>query len=109
LARPIAKKWETFPVSHFTLTALLTKKYGEPINSDWHWSNPSYASDPGGLGLAISRGHVNHNSEWKTKETEIFAIISGDNCETRVVAEYSSVALNHLEDAYREQQALDDL
>lgn len=58
---------------------LYTKKYGEPLEEYEQWNNDLMKGNPSRVGLAISIGHVNFATKWKTDTSEIGIVLTGDN------------------------------
>lgn len=73
------------------LKSALQKKYGDPVEDEVIWFNNLYKSDPSGWGMAVSLGHLNYKSIWKTKTTEILLILGGDNFKITHAIRYRSV------------------
>lgn len=79
------------------LNGLLNKKYNEPIENEIFWKNDLYKNDYPQWGFAISIGHLIYYSKYKTSNTEINIMLSGDNYEINNSIEYKSIELEKLE------------
>lgn len=90
-----------------TIKQILLKKYGKPDSNERIWSNSLFQNDPQQYGLAVARGDMFQMAEWSLPKTEIVLVLSGDNFEIHLVAEYVSRALKHLEEEQQEQQHAD--
>lgn len=87
----------------------LSKKYGGPTSEDTVWKNDLYRDDRQEWGTAIAIGHLAFTATWNHPKTRIDLVLHGDNYNVRLVAEYTSQELKHLEDEVREQKATDAL
>ena len=87
----------------------LKKKYGKPMITNILWVDDTFKSKQSVWGVAISYGHLMYFSKWETKETDINLLLSGEDFDTELVAEYSSKALNALEDKVREKERANEL
>ena len=86
---------------------ILTKKYGKPNQDESLWRNDLYKDDHSGWGTAISLGHLIYFSNWKTNNTEISNILSGENYNISCIVEYSSTNLKKIEKKAQEKKALE--
>ena len=87
---------------------ILTKKYGPSETEDKIWKNDLYKDDYSNWGMAISLGHLVYMSTWETEDTEIAAMLLGENYDVSCVVEYTSKNLKELEDKAKEQKAMDN-
>ena len=92
-----------------TLRTALSKKYGEPLESNRIWLNDLYEDDPQRWGFAVSIGHMRDHTRWETPQTIIFLALQGDNYEILLAIEYTSKELRELEQKEKEKQSLDVL
>lgn len=86
----------------------LTKKYGAPIEDKVDWINDLFRDEYQRWGTALAAGHLRLYARWRTKTTEIIHLLDGDNYKIRHATEYSSTALEHLEEKAEAQKAIDD-
>jgi hypothetical protein len=92
-----------------TLKGMLTKKYGSPDGDETIWNADTYEDDPSEWGMAVSCGDLVKLASWDLGETQISAMLSGDNFQIELSIHYKSTALGYLEDQLNEQRALDEL
>jgi hypothetical protein len=86
----------------------LTKKYGSPQPDDSYWRNELYKDDYSEWGFAVSLGHLTYSSEWETENTKILLMLSGENYDIDLNAEYSSKALKYLEEQEKEKKKINE-
>jgi len=91
------------------LKSLLEKKHGTPSVDEWLWLNDLFKGDSDRWGLALSSGHVECGAIWETKQEEISLILSGDNYEVSLEAEYVSNAHRYLIERMQESERLKNL
>lgn len=96
-------------LDYISLKELLTKKYGKPEKDTKSWKNDLYKENSSHEGLAISMGHLFHYAEWKTEQTDIVIILSGDNFNITCEIEYTSKELKGRDNQEKEKQALEKL
>jgi hypothetical protein len=84
----------------------LVEKYGRPKHGDDDacWKDELYKDDPDIWGMAISAGHLVYQAAWQTDRTDILLMLKGDNFEVRLIAQYTSKELGHLEDEKQSSQ-----
>ncbi len=92
-----------------TLKAALTKKYGKPDDHQAVWKNNLYRDDPDNWGMAVAAGHLVFYDTWKQPGTRIDLVLSGNNFDVSLVAEYTSTKLEKLEDKLKKKQQQDAL
>lgn len=71
----------------------LTKKYGEPDETDDDWKNDLYKDNPSKYGMAIGAGHVKFIRRWKGNDSVITLGCVGDNFEISNAIYYQSLSL----------------
>lgn len=91
------------------LGELLQTKYGDPVYDQIVWNNTLYQDEPSEWGMAVSVGHMRMFSQWQSKTTDVELLLVGDNYQVTLAINYRSRELVSLEDARKEQLALDDL
>jgi len=69
----------------------LTEMHGMPKGSNVTWRNDLYKEDFSKWGLAVSLGHLEYSSLWKTPKTEILLSLSGENEKVSLDAEYTEL------------------
>lgn len=86
-----------------SLKSQLGEKYGEPAVDRVIWRNNLYRDDSDRYGFAVSLGHLTYMANWKTPESDVTLILSGDNYDVRLAIKYSS--LKHMQQLEIEQKA----
>jgi len=86
---------------------ILTKKYGNPSEDESLWRNDLFKDNYSEWGTALSIGHLVFFSTWKTNNTEISIILSGENYNISCIVEYSSTNLKEIETKAKEKKALE--
>ncbi|MBF0406435.1 MAG: hypothetical protein HQM10_03705 [Candidatus Riflebacteria bacterium] len=90
------------------LKDLLSAKYGKARSNEF-WKKSHLKSNPEHYGMAISCGELVYQSIWKTKNTEIFLTLEGDNFKISLEVQYSSIKLQSLEDKNQKNRDKDKL
>ena len=91
------------------LKKALVKKYGKVKDEKSVWRDDLYKDNYSKWGFAVSLGHRIYYSQWETKDTEIFLVLSGENYKIDLVAEYCSKVLKDLEKKVREKERAGEL
>ncbi len=76
-------------------TALI-KKYGQPVEERTDWINDTYKNFRKKWGLALSLGHVEYASSWRTLETTIECNLREENYYVICLIEYWSIEYSQL-------------
>ncbi len=92
-----------------SLKEALGKKYGKIKNEETVWRNDLYRDDFSQWGFAVSLGHLIYYSQWNTENTNISLVLSGENYDIKLAAEYTSKALEKLEEKVREKKQSSEL
>jgi hypothetical protein len=74
----------------------LVQKFGRPLEEGMDWRDTTFKDDFGSWGEAVSLGHLELSSRWLTPQTEILAVLSGQNEEIVLTVEYSGLQLKEL-------------
>jgi hypothetical protein len=69
----------------------LIKKYGNPVEEKTDWINDTYKNFSKKWGLALSLGHVEYASSWKTISTTIRCSLREENYYVLCLIEYWSI------------------
>ncbi|MCD8403926.1 hypothetical protein [Tenacibaculum finnmarkense] len=88
------------------LKELLEKKYGKPKKDKKIWKNNLYQDDYSHWGFAVSLGHLLYYSSWKTENSEISVILSGENYKIELMTEFNSVELKKFKEKANENKNL---
>ena len=91
-----------------SLNELLKKKYGEPFENEKYWKNDLYKDDFSDWGFAVSLGHLIYYSTYKTSNTDITIMLSGENYKIETVIEYTSTSLGKVEEELRTKEDLNN-
>lgn len=86
---------------------ILIKKYGNPGQDESIWRNDLYKDNYSDWGTAISIGHLVYFATWKTSDSEISNLLTGENYDISCIVEYSSTNLKKIEKKVQEKEALD--
>lgn len=70
---------------------MLIEKYEQPEKDNVTWRNTLFKEDYSRWGLAVSLGHLEYSSLWKTPETEILLRLSGDDMKVSLAIEYTGL------------------
>lgn len=89
------------------LQGVLQNKYGDPAESQQHWLDDRYKDDQELWGRALTLGHLVLYEAWSTDSTEISLMLRGEEGRVLLEIEYSSLALQNLEDEQEEKPNLD--
>lgn len=73
--------------------SLFTRKYGEPVEDKTIWHDELYRDDYRDWGKAVERGDLTLIASWKTAQTEIDLILHGNDYESHLAVEYTSISL----------------
>ncbi|MCC9659265.1 hypothetical protein LPA49_01705 [Pseudoalteromonas sp. MB41] len=92
-----------------SINSLLTKKYGQPIESRELWANDLYKNDPQHYGTALATGSLMKYSKWDLDKTEIYHTVTGENFKVSHVIEFSAKKLGKDIEKQREKENLDKL
>lgn len=88
---------------------LMMKKYGEPFEDEINWKNDLFKGKMQDYGMAISVGHLEYVSKWKTERTLIVNTLNGDNYEITHCIIYFNRANIDKEHKKNEKKDLDKL
>ena len=75
---------------------IVTKKYGPPSREITNWLNATYKYNRKKRGLALSLGHTEYMSLWKTQNTTIECSLREQNFNVLCLLEYWSIEYSHL-------------
>lgn len=69
--------------------SLVAQRYGKPEGEAADWKDPQFKNDSHNWGTALSLGHVEYRSRWKTSESEIVLSLFRVNKDVIMRIEYS--------------------
>jgi hypothetical protein len=78
------------------IKSALVQKFGQPLEESMNWRDTTFKDDIGAWGEAISLGHLEMSSRWLTPQTEIMAVLNGQNEEILLAVEYAGLRLKEL-------------
>jgi hypothetical protein len=87
----------------------LTRKYGEPDKDQNYWKNDLYKDNYDQWGMALKVGHLVYIASWNTDETDIGILLNGENYDISLAVEYTSTALESLENKKNEESTMNAL
>jgi hypothetical protein len=90
------------------LKEALTKKYGQPSREIINWLNDTYRDVRKKWGLALSLGHVEYASTWKTQNATIKCSLSEVNYYVLCLVEYLSSEYSYLTDGIKKEDKSDE-
>jgi hypothetical protein len=97
---------------HFIRTYLqfkqiLTEKYGPPSEEYTNWLNDTYRNNRKKWGLAISLGHTEYATFWKTQNTTIECSLREENYNVLCKMEYWSIEYSYLLEEAKKEGEMD--
>jgi hypothetical protein len=97
---------------HFIQTYLqfkqvLTKKYGPPSEEFTNWLNDTYRNNRKKWGLALSLGHTEYATFWKTQNTTIECSLREEDFNVLCLVEYWSIGYSHLLEEGEKEDKMD--
>ena len=85
----------------------LMKKYGEPNKEITNWLNDTYKNNRKKWGLALSLGHTEYATFWKTQNSTIECSLREENFNVWCVVEYWSIEYSHLSENIKKEDKID--
>lgn len=85
---------------------LIVEKYGQPSEDSMAWKVETHKDNRAKWGLAVSLGHAMCAAMWETSDTTIYHLLYGDNQAITHIAEYSSKALESLEESKKKSDII---
>ena len=85
----------------------LTQKYGQPSRETTNWVDDTYRNDPPKWGLALSLGHTEYATFWKTQNTTIECSLREENFNVLCEIEYWSIEFSHLSETTDKEDKID--
>lgn len=67
-----------------------TAQYGEPVMDEEIWYNRLYEGRPERMGFAVSIGHLELRTKWRTVNSDILLELKSDNYDITLVLSYNS-------------------
>jgi hypothetical protein len=97
---------------HFIQTYLqfkqvLTKKYGPPSEEFTNWLNDTYRNNRKKWGLALSLGHTEYATFWKTQNTTIECSLREEDFNVLCLVEYWNIGYSHLLEEGEKEDKMD--
>jgi hypothetical protein len=98
---------EHFIQTYLQFTQRLTEKYGLPSEEFSNWSNNTYKNNRKKWGLALSLGHTEYASFWKTQNTTIACSLRQENFDVLCTVEYWSIDYSSLSEKLYKEDKID--
>jgi hypothetical protein len=96
-----------FIQAYFQFKQILTKKYGPPYREITNWLNDTYRNNSNKWGLALSLGHTEYSTVWKTSDKTIECSLREENFNVLFLIEYWSVDYSHLLEEFKKEDKID--
>ncbi len=96
-----------FISTYLQIKAILTKKYGHPSKEITNWLNDTYRGNRKKWGLALSLGHTQYTTFWKTQNTTIECSLREKNYNISYLIEYWSIEFSHLAEELNKKDKID--
>jgi hypothetical protein len=98
--------------NHFISTYLqfkqiLTKKYGRQSKEITNWIDDTYRDNREKWGLALSLGHTEYATFWKTQNTTIECSLREENFNISCLIKYWSIEFSHLSESIYKEDKID--
>ncbi|GAI92582.1 unnamed protein product [marine sediment metagenome] len=96
-----------FIQSYLQFKQVLAKKYGLPSEEFTNWLNDTYKNNRKKRGLALSLGHTEYATFWKTQNTTIECSLREENFNVLCLVEYWSIGHSHLLEEGKKEDKMD--
>ncbi len=96
-----------FMQTYLQFKQVVTKKYGPPSREITNWLNDTYRNNRKKWGLALSLGHTEYATIWKTPNTTIECSLREDNLNVQCLMEYWSIEYSHLLEEVKKEGKID--
>ena len=96
-------------IDYNSIIDLMINKYGVTKSKNISWSNSLYKTDYEKHGFAISIGHLSFDAWWSTNNTDIIALLYGENYDIKLILQYTSKQYDDLREADRNKRMSDGL
>jgi predicted porin len=96
-----------FMQTYLQFKQVVTKKYGPPSREITNWLNDTYRNNRKKWGLALSLGHTEYATIWKTPDTTIECSLREDNLNVQCLMEYWSIEYSHLLEEVKKEGKID--
>jgi hypothetical protein len=96
-----------FIQAYFQFKQLLTKKYGPPSREITNWLNDTHRYNTKKWGLAVSLGHLQYSTVWKTPDKTIECSLREENFNVLCLIEYWSINYSHLLEEFKKEDKID--
>jgi hypothetical protein len=96
-----------FIQTYLQFKQIVTKKYGPPSEEFTNWLNDTYRNNRKKWGLALSLGHTEYATFWKTQNTTIECSLKEENYNVLCLVEYWSIEYSHLLEEVKKEDTID--
>ena len=96
-----------FIQAYFQFKQILTEKYGPPSREITNWLNDTHRNNSNKWGLALSLGHIEYSTVWKTPDETIECILREKNFNVLCLIEYWSLDYSHLLEEFKKEDKID--
>jgi hypothetical protein len=96
-----------FIETYFQFKQVLTKKYGPPSREITKWLNDTHRYNIKKWGLALSLGHSQYATIWKTQNKTIECSLREENFNVLCMVQYYSIDLSYLSEEVKKEDKID--
>ncbi len=96
-----------FMRTYLQFKRILTEKYGPPSEEFANWLNDTYKNNRKKWGLAMSLGHTEYATFWKTQNTTIECSLREENYNILCILKYWSIEYSHLLEEGKKEDKID--
>jgi len=96
-----------FIQTYLQFKRILTEKYGLPSEEFTNWLNDTYRNNRKKWGLAMSLGHTEYATFWKTQNTTIECSLREENYNILCILKFWSIGHSHLLEEGKKESKMD--
>jgi predicted porin len=96
-----------FIQTYLQFKRILTEKYGLPSEEFTNWLNDTYRNNRKKWGLAMSLGHTEYATFWKTQNTTIECSLREENYNILCILKFWSIGHSHLLEEGNKESKMD--
>ena len=96
-----------FIQTYLQFKRILTEKYGLPSEEFTNWLNDTYRNNRKKWGLAMSLGHIEYATFWKTQNTTIECSLREENYNILCILKFWSIGHSHLLEEGNKESKMD--
>jgi len=98
---------EHFIQTYLKFKQILTEKYGPPSEEFANWLNDTYKNNRKKWGLALSLGHAEYATFWKTNNKTIECSLRQENFDVLCIMKYWSIDNSYLSEEFNKEDKID--